>query len=289
MDLIIVSGMSGAGKTKAINTLEDLGFYCVDNLPPKLLPLLNAARTDANDHTAVVIDARCKEGFCDFEDALETLDRQRMAYKLVFLDADTPVLLQRYKETRRKHPVMEADNMSLEEAIERERALLQPLRNRADYLINTSLILPAQLKEQIVALVTGTDGRQQLWIHCLSFGFKRGLPADADLVFDVRCLPNPFYDPKLKPMSGLDEPVASYVLGFEQARALLSKLQDLLRFSVPLYVSEGKSQLVVAVGCTGGQHRSVTFAQAIGDDLKAQGYTVTVTHRDMARNPAVHG
>ena len=274
MDLIIVSGMSGAGKTKAINTLEDLGFYCVDNLPPKLLPLLNAARTDANDHTAVVIDARCKEGFCDFEDALETLDRQRMAYKLVFLDADTPVLLQRYKETRRKHPVMEADNMSLEEAIERERALL---------------ILPAQLKEQIVALVTGTDGRQQLWIHCLSFGFKRGLPADADLVFDVRCLPNPFYDPKLKPMSGLDEPVASYVLGFEQARALLSKLQDLLRFSVPLYVSEGKSQLVVAVGCTGGQHRSVTFAQAIGDDLKAQGYTVTVTHRDMARNPAVHG
>ena len=142
MDLIIVSGMSGAGKTKAINTLEDLGYYCVDNLPPKLLPLLNAARTDANEHTAVVMDARCRDGFCDFLEALEALDQQGGPYKLVFLDADTPVLLQRYKETRRKHPVMESSNMSLEEAIERERALLQPLHNRADYLINTSLILP---------------------------------------------------------------------------------------------------------------------------------------------------
>ena len=289
MDLIIVSGMSGAGKTKAINTLEDLGYYCVDNLPPKLLPLLNAARTDANEHTAVVMDARCRDGFCDFLEALEALDQQGVPYKLVFLDADTPVLLQRYKETRRKHPVMESSNMSLEEAIERERALLQPLHNRADYLINTSLILPAQLKEQIVALATGTDGKQQLWIHCVSFGFKRGLPADADLVFDVRCLPNPFYDPKLRPMSGMDEPVASFVMGSEAARVLLAKLQDLLHFSIPLYVAEGKSQLVVAVGCTGGQHRSVTFAQAIGAELKAQGYTVTVTHRDVARPPAVHG
>ncbi|MEG0767709.1 MAG: RNase adapter RapZ [Clostridia bacterium] len=284
MNLVIVTGMSGAGKTKAVNALEDLGYYCVDNMPPQFLlsfvQLQEINKEGGARNNAVVIDARSQDTFADFLTALDTLRAEQTAFRLLFLDAEPAVLLQRYQESRRKHPLLDASHPSLQDAISRDRTLLAAVRAQADLVIDTSCLLPMQLKERIAGLFNTQEGASTL-VQCLSFGFKNGLPADADLVFDVRCLPNPFYVPALKHQTGLDAPVMDYVAQWPQTQTLWAKLTDLLAFLLPLYIAEGKSQLTIAIGCTGGKHRSVATAAHLGDALRAQGIPVCVTHRDI--------
>lgn len=284
MELIIITGMSGAGKSKAADALEDAGYFCVDNLPPKILLMFTelylAAGQSNFQKVAVVVDSRSRETFRDFGQTLETLKSSSLPCKILFLDASTDVLLSRYKETRRRHPLMDDELPTLQRAIEAERELLRPLRESADFVIDTSQTIPSQLRERVVAVIGGQQASQPMSITCMSFGFRNGLPPEADLVFDVRCLPNPFYIPELREHSG-DEPcVRDYVMQFPQTRQLLGKLEDLLELSVPLYIQEGKSQLVIAVGCTGGRHRSVATAVRLGGFLRDKGYKVAITHRD---------
>lgn len=282
MELIIVTGMSGAGKSKAVNALEDMGYFCVDNVPPQMLEkfaqLGQSSHGDAQ-RMAVVVDARGGDLFSDFAGALEQLRRGGYPFRLLFLDADDGVLLQRYKEGRRRHPLLERSALTIEDAIRQERELLAEARRQADFVIDTTFLSPAQLKER-VAQTFLTAPAQGMMTQCISFGFKNGLPKEADLVFDVRCLPNPFYIPELREHTGLEAPVRDYVMKWPQSQELLRRLCGLLDFLMPLYIREGKSQLAIAVGCTGGRHRSVAFAQALGEHLSAQGLPVVVTHRD---------
>ena len=282
MELIIVTGMSGAGKSKAINALEDMGYFCVDNVPPQMLEKLaqlgRSARGE-DQRMAVVVDARAGEFFADFSQALEGLRAGGYPFRLLFLDAGDGVLLRRYKEGRRRHPLLERSALTTEDAIRQERELLADARRQADFVIDTSLLSPAQLKERVAQTFLSAPG-QGMVVQCISFGFKNGLPQEADLVFDVRCLPNPFYLPELRDLTGLEAPVRDYVMKWPQSQELLQRLYSLLDFLLPLYVREGKSQLVIAVGCTGGRHRSVAFAQALGEHLSALSLPVVVTHRD---------
>lgn len=282
MELVIISGMSGAGKSKAVGALEDVGYYCVDNIPPKIMPIIaglyRGSDTDIQK-LAVVVDARSREMFSDLGQILTEMRESRIPYRILFLDASTEVLLQRYKETRRRHPLMDGETVTLSEAIETERELLGPLRETADLIIDTSRTLPSQLRERVIGVVS-EQSAQPMTITLLSFGFRNGLPPEADLVFDVRCLPNPFYIQALRDHTGNEPCVRDYVMGFPQSRELTGKLEDLLAFSVPLYIREGKSHLTIAVGCTGGRHRSVVVAERLGAFLKEQGYRVAVSHRD---------
>ncbi len=282
MELIIVTGMSGAGKSKAVNALEDMGYFCVDNVPPQMLEkfaqLGQSSHGDAQ-RMAVVVDARGGDLFSDFAGALEQLRAGGYPLRLLFLDADDGVLLQRYKEGRRRHPLLERSALTIEDAIRQERELLAEARRQADFVIDTSFLSPAQLKERVAQTFLAAPA-QGMMTQCISFGFKNGLPKEADLVFDVRCLPNPFYIPELREHTGLEAPVRDYVMKWPQSQELLRRLCGLLDFLMPLYIREGKSQLAIAVGCTGGRHRSVAFAQALGDHLAAQGLPVVVTHRD---------
>ncbi|MDR1570169.1 MAG: RNase adapter RapZ [Oscillospiraceae bacterium] len=284
MEWIILTGMSGAGKTKALNTLEDLGYSCVDNLPPKLLPTLAEIRRGATSPATVVVDARSLDGLYDLWDALDALRNMGVTYKILFLDADNSTLVRRYKETRRSHPMADLSDATIEVAIERERDALRPLFDRADYHINTTGILPYQLKSRLTSLLSRRGAVRTMWIHCMSFGFKHGTPADADLIFDVRCLPNPFYVDTLRNLTGLDEPVERYVLEFDSAKQLLRRLEELLAYWVSLFNEEGRAQLTIAVGCTGGRHRSVVFAKELGDALSALGHSVNISHRDIDRS-----
>ena len=285
MELVIVTGMSGTGKTRAINALEDIGFFCVDNIPPKLIltfaDLCNQSAA-AMKRVAIVVDARSKEMFGDLSKELDELDRRGQPYRILYLDADDKVILRRYQETRRRHPLLDCGYETVEEAIKGERQLLAGAKSRADFIIDTSLLTNAQLREQISNMFL-EDSRQSLLVNCMSFGFKYGLPSEADLVFDVRCLPNPFYVPELKHQTGLDQPVRDYVMGFDQSKGLVPKLLDLIDYLLPLYKAEGKSQLTIAVGCTGGMHRSVVFAQLLYGHLEELGYHTTVNHRDVHR------
>ncbi len=282
MNLLIVTGLSGAGKSLAMHALEDIGFFCIDNIPANLLAkLMEFAQQSENpiDRMAVVLDIRGGRSAGDILGALEQLRALQVSYKILFLDADSSVLERRYRETRRRHPISLAANCSTDEAIRREREILAPLFGAADYQIDTSLLSTAQLKDRIVSLfVDKTSDAMALTI--LSFGFKYGQPKEADIVFDVRCLPNPFYVPELKHKTGLDQEVADYVMQFEESRGLLQRMEELLRFSLPLYVKEGKSQLTVAVGCTGGKHRSITFARKLADFAAGMGFHPVVEHRD---------
>ena len=282
MELIIVTGMSGAGKSKAADALEDMGYFCVDNVPPQMLEKfaqLGRTAGKAIRGMAVVVDARAGEYFAGFPEALERLREDGHPYRLLFLDADDGVLLRRYKEGRRRHPLLERDALTIEDAIAKERELLSGARRAADFVIDTSALSTAQLKERVAR--TFLPGRDQgMVVQCLSFGFKNGLPKEADLVFDVRCLPNPFYVPELRDRTGLEAPVRDYIMKWPQSRELLRRLQELLDFLLPLYVEEGKSQLVIAVGCTGGRHRSVAFAQALGEHLQSLAPAVVISHRD---------
>lgn len=285
MDFIIVTGLSGAGKTRAINALEDIGFFCADNIPPKLIETFYEMSQQAQgslSHVAVVTDIRGGDMFSSLFETLDRMKAEHKEYKILFLDANDYILVNRFKETRRKHPL--ADNClgSLEQAVKLERDVLRPVKERADYIIDTSYLSPAQLKERISSLFLG-DASDALKIHCISFGFKFGMPTEADLVFDVRCLPNPFYVEGLKHLTGLDKPVQDYVMRSEETKGFVTRFFSLIDYMIPLYCNEGKSQLVIAIGCTGGHHRSVTLAQVLYEHLMEQNLRVSVNHRDIQR------
>lgn len=285
MNFLIVSGLSGAGKSRAMATLEDLGFYCVDNLPPELFVQLAShcmAAPVRYERVAVVSDVRSGQGADGLLAAMDGLTAIGCLYRVLFMEASTETIIRRYKETRRKHPLATAD-LSLTEAVERERLLLAPVRQRADYIVDTSTTTLGRLRSELVRLFGNGDSESAMTVYVTSFGFKYGLPLDADLVFDVRFLPNPYYIPELKQQTGLDAPVRAYVLSYQQTKDYLSRLEDLLAFSLPLYVDEGKTSLVIAVGCTGGRHRSVCLARMVGDFVARRGYPVVVTHRDISK------
>ncbi|WP_346668709.1 RNase adapter RapZ [uncultured Subdoligranulum sp.] len=285
MNFLIVTGLSGAGKSMAVNALEDIGFFCIDNIPVALLPrIVDFALQGENQlsRVAVVMDVRGVRNSDQLEQALADLDAKKIEYEILFLDANSQTIQRRYKETRRQHPISVTDHVSIEEAIERERRLLQPLRNRAKYVIDTSLLSAAQNKERVCSLFLD-KGKCPMALTVVSFGFKYGLPQEADLVLDVRCLPNPFYVPELKNLTGLDQAVVDYVMAAPESQELLRRYESMLEYALPLYVKEGKSQLMIAVGCTGGKHRSITFARKIGEFCEKLGYEPSVQHRDAKR------
>lgn len=286
MDLLIVTGLSGAGKSMAVNALEDIGFFCIDNIPAGLMPrLVDFALQGENqlERVAVVLDIRGARSIEELEEALASLDEKKVDHEILFLDATDDVLERRYKETRRRHPISLSKGVSTAEALARERKILRPLFERANYIVDTSLLSTAQHKERICSLFLGGE-REAMGVSVMSFGFKFGLPKEADIVLDVRCLPNPFYVPELKEKTGLDQEVFDYVMQFEESKQLLLRLQSLLEYSLPLYLKEGKSQLTIAVGCTGGKHRSITFARLLGEYCQQLGYRCSVQHRDSCRN-----
>ena len=282
MQLVIVTGMSGAGKSRVIDSLEDIGFFCVDNMTPQLIPTFVQILNDSaeiREKVAIVADVRLGDSFSSLFSALEDLKSMQCEYKVLFVDADNEVILRRYQETRRKHPLSKVDvSQSLQEIITKEREMLKQARDIADFVIDTSYSSTSQLKERVTKLFYD-DVSRTMKISVLSFGFKYGSPKDSDLVFDVRCLPNPFYVPELKHQTGLDKPVYDYVMSFDEAKELEPKLLDLISYLVPLYRSEGKSQLTISVGCTGGKHRSVVFAEKVYKKIKEDGFNVSVYQR----------
>lgn len=285
MEFVIVTGLSGAGKTRAMHALEDIGFFCVDNLPPALIPVfydLCVKSESLMGRVAVVTDTRGGELFKSFFTAMEALKRDKKLYRILFLDSSDAVLVRRFKETRRRHPLSEDLNGSLEQAVKLEREMLKPVKECSDYVIDTSGVSPAQLKTRITELFLSNPA-DSMTVHCISFGFKFGIPMEADLVFDVRCLPNPFYDETLRPQTGLDAPVRDYVMNKEETAGFVARFTDLVDYLLPLYSKEGKSQLVIAVGCTGGHHRSVALAQYMCDYLGGKGVKSSVTHRDIQK------
>lgn len=286
MEFIIITGLSGAGKSVAMRNMEDIGYYCVDNIPPMLVATFYELCEKSSDKRmkkiAVVTDIRAGDVFDNLFESLDKLKASKKQYKILFLDARDDVLLRRFKETRRKHPLSDNYLGSTEEAVHLERELLMPVKARADYVIDTSLLSPTQLKERITSLFLG-NASLGMTVTCMSFGFKYGLPSEADLVFDVRCLPNPFYIPELKHHTGLDSCVFDYVMKFEQSKGYAERMLSLVDFSLPLYLSEGKSQLVIAVGCTGGKHRSVTLTRVLYEHILETGQRVIVHHRDIEK------
>lgn len=285
MEFLIVTGLSGSGKSAAMDMLEDIGYVCIDNLPPKLLPSLGqiVSKSETEARTAVVVDARSGASYATFAKSLEALRTMDVRFRLLFIDCEDSVLMKRYSETRRRHPLAKRNNNSVKDAIAEERKILAPLKQEADYVIDTSQMTTRQLKERIAGIFAGSlENTQQ--VQCMSFGFKYGIPGDADIVYDMRCLPNPFYVPELKTKTGLDKEVYDYVMSFPESQEVLRRLTDLIDYSLPLYLKEGKGEIVVAFGCTGGQHRSVTFAEAVYHHLKEKGVRATILHRDAVRN-----
>ncbi len=283
MEFVIISGLSGAGKTIAMHSLEDIGFYCVDNLPVQLLltfyDLCGKSTDTAMKRVAVVADAR-GEGFSNLLSALKTLRAQNKPYKILYLCAEIPVLTSRFNQTRRKHPLSKKYSGSIEQAIKAEIELTNELKQIADYVFDTGKMSAIQLKERIISVFSSGE-LGSMSITCMSFGFKYGIPSEAHLVFDVRCMPNPFYVSSLKHKTGNDKDVADYVFGNEESIALFDKIMDYISFSLPLYASEGKSHLVIAVGCTGGKHRSVAVADKIYNSIKSKNTGTSVYHRDI--------
>ena len=286
MEFVVVTGLSGAGKTQAMHAMEDIGFFCVDNLPPALIPVfydLCVKSEDIMGRVAVVTDTRGGELFKSFFTAMEALKHDKKPYKILFLDASDNVLVRRFKDPRRKHPLADEMGGALEQAVKLEREMLKPVKECSDYVIDTSLVSPAQLRSRIAQLFLNS-AEDSLAVHCISFGFKYGVPMESDLVFDVRCLPNPFYDENLRPLTGLDAPVRDYVMEKEETKGFVARFTDMVDYLLPLYAKEGKSQLVIAVGCTGGHHRSVALAQYMHDHLVQKGVRASVTHRDMQKH-----
>ncbi|HIW76615.1 MULTISPECIES: RNase adapter RapZ [Gordonibacter] len=285
-ELVIVSGMSGAGRTEAMHSFEDLGYFCVDNLPASLIANLleltgMPGQPDERRRLAVVCDARNRDFFANLMNELKKLKAQGIDYRILFLDAADEKLVARYKSSRRRHPLC-TDGASIAQGIERERNLLFELRESAHHVVDTTDMLPPQLRATIRDLFAPGEERTGLSVTVYSFGFKHGAPLDADLVMDVRFLPNPYYDPKLRPLTGLDKPVRDFVLYRPETEEFEQRWRGLLDCVMPGYVAEGKQQLAIAVGCTGGQHRSVALAESTADYLKAQGYRVSIAHRDLA-------
>lgn len=286
MELLIVTGMSGSGKSAVTDALEDLGYFCADNMPPALIPTIaqfvNTSH-DGNQKVATVTDIRVGENSLkDFKKTFEILEKMGYKYKILFVDAAEDVIISRYNQTRRKHPLLEKCDGSLSMCLSYEREIMQEIRALADYTIDTSKSTVSECKQRVVELFLENPD-SALKISCMSFGFKYGIPTDADLVFDVRCLPNPFYIPELKYHTGLEKDVCDFVMKFEQSKMLLKKINDLVQYAVPLYREEGKSQLIIAIGCTGGRHRSVCFAEQIKQGLQSLGNSVSIKHRDIEK------
>ena len=283
MRFIIVTGLSGAGKTEATRSLEDMGYFCVDNLPPKLIPKFAEACVQSQgkiNKVALVIDIRGGIFFDDLFESLNYLKRQDFKYEILFLDAADEVLVKRFKESRRSHPL--APGSRVITGINEERNRLREVKDRADIIIDTSKYAIRDLREEMNKNYGDVkQPEQQLSVTILSFGFKYGIPVDSDLVFDVRFIPNPFYIPDLKPFSGLDTPVRDYVLKQEETKVFLEKINDMLEFLIPNYQKEGKRQLIISIGCTGGRHRSVAIANALYKKLLERNYNASVEHRDI--------
>lgn len=284
MRFVIVTGLSGAGKTEATRSLEDLGYFCVDNLPPKLIPkFAEACNNGSVEKVAIVTDIRGGVFFDDLFESLLFLKNNDFKYEILFLESSDEVLVKRFKEARRSHPLSPKSRVLT--GISEERKKLREVKDRADQIIDTSKYKIRDLREKINELF-GSEGEpdKELSITVLSFGFKYGIPVDSDLVFDVRFIPNPFYIPELKPYSGSDEPVKKYVLEQKETQGFLEKLIDMLKFLIPHYTQEGKRQLIVSIGCTGGRHRSVAIANELYELLAKEGYKLGIEHRDISED-----
>jgi UPF0042 nucleotide-binding protein len=284
LHILIITGLSGAGKTQAINCLEDLGYYCVDNLPPVLMNKfieLGMQSGGRINKVALVIDVRGGDFFADFTQALDELQQQGISYAILFLEASDDVLVRRFKETRRRHPLSEAG--SLLQAIRLERSMLEELRGRANVIIDTSDIAPRKLNEKLTSLFSYEKG-EAFTMNIVSFGYKMGIPLDSDVIIDVRFLPNPFYDPRLRPLTGEDQEVIDYVLDSPTTQSFLRRFLNLLKFLIPHYVKEGKTNLALSIGCTGGQHRSVVLADYLARQFERMGYNTITRHRDVAKH-----
>lgn len=287
MRCVIVTGMSGAGKSTALKMLEDVGYFCVDNLPvpliPKMADLLRVPGNELNK-AALGVDIRSGENLAEMARVLEELDAAGMKYEILFLESSDNVLIKRYKETRRFHPLAGSDGR-VDQGIKKERERIAFLRDKADYLVDTSHMLTRELKAELNKIFVQNKEYKNLYISVLSFGFKYGIPADADLVFDVRFLPNPYYIEELRPQSGNDQPVRDYVMNNGKAKEFLQKMTDMIEFLIPNYVQEGKTQLVIGIGCTGGKHRSVTLANELFEALdRNENYGIRIEHRDIGKD-----
>lgn len=285
-DVVIITGMSGSGRTQALHVFEDMGYYCIDNLPPRLiLDLANLVGINQSigRHLAVTCDLRSQGLFEEIQDSIQALADHELTVKVLFLDSTNEVLIRRYDETRRKHPIA-FEGETLMHAIGRERIQLQEVKNMADLVLDTSNMLVQELRNKIHRSFSELEDKQLLDVHVFSFGFKHGMPDEADLMIDVRFLPNPFYDKEMRVLSGNDPEVANFVLNNEVTQRFLKAWASLLDSVMPGYVQEGKSQLSIAIGCTGGQHRSVTIANATADYLEAAGYKVSLSHRDVEKS-----
>ena len=282
MRFVVVTGMSGGGKATAIKILEDGGYYCVDNLPvsliDKFMELVFMPGSNV-DKVVLGLDVRADRPFVYVEEVLSALREKGYNYEILFMDASDDTLIKRYKETRRAHPC--APQGRVEDGIHKEREILRQIKSKADYVFDTSSLLVRELREELIRVFVEDEKYNSLIVSVMSFGFKNGIPHDADLVFDVRFLPNPYYIDELKSLTGNDKPVSDYVLSFPQTTEFRKKLVDMISYLIPYYVEEGKNQLVIAIGCTGGQHRSVTIANCLYDDLKGKGdYALKIYHRD---------
>lgn len=283
MEFLIITGLSGAGKTRAADVLEDLDYYCVDNLPVALMTRFAELCLDTRgryEKVALVTDIRDRDGFGELPNTIEELRKMDCDVRILYMDADVPTLVRRYKESRRPHPLAEK-GMSTEEAVHKEEELLAPIKRSADYVVNSSSMTLGVLQNRLFSLFAEEGRKRGLDVTVMSFGFKHGIPLDADLVFDARFLPNPFYVDELRPLSGLDRPVAEFVFSHPQTRSFLEKLEDMISFLLPYYIEEGKLTLTIAIGCTGGRHRSVALASALHKHLVANNVSSVNINRDI--------
>ncbi len=285
MRCVILTGMSGSGKSTALKMIEDMGYYCVGNLPISLVEnFVDLAENDPElEKVAINVDIRSGQNIGDLTAVLDRLQEQGKTFEMLFLECEDSVIIKRYKETRRSHPL--AEGQRVEKAIELERERLLPLKRRADYILDTSQLLTRELQAELKKMFVANQAFKNLYITVLSFGFKYGIPTDADLVFDVRFLPNPYYVEGLRPLTGLDQPIQEFVHACPPYHEFLDKLEDMLQFLIPNYISEGKNQLVIAIGCTGGKHRSVTVAKGLFDRLcTKEDYGIRIEHRDIEKD-----
>ncbi|MDR1003378.1 MAG: RNase adapter RapZ [Oscillospiraceae bacterium] len=284
MDFLIITGLSGAGKSRVIDSLEDIGYFCVDNVPPMLIGKFHELCVANNgiDNVAVVTDIRGGDMFASLADEIKKFKAQKKKFRLLYVDCATETLINRYKETRRKHPLADKYNRSINDAVEAERVLLQPARGEADYIIDTTQLSSSELKKKVEEMFSYT-GSSSFMVNVVSFGFKYGSHHESDLMFDVRCFPNPYYSEVLRELTGLDEAVRDFVLDNSQVEGFIEKLNDMLDYLIPLYITEGKTRLVVGIGCTGGRHRSVAIAESVGQHLRENVKRVIITHRDKDR------
>ena len=285
MEFLIITGLSGAGKSRAADVLEDLDYYCVDNMPVALIPRFAELCLDAHgryERVALVTDVREREGFGELLGILDDLETMDCQVRILYMDADTRTLVRRYKESRRPHP-LSGHGVSIEQAIQREQELLAPIKERADFVVNSANLTLGMLQNRLFGLFAGDGKKREIDVTVMSFGYKHGIPLDADLVFDVRFLPNPFYVEELRPLCGLDRPVSDFVFSYPQTRMFMQKVEELIDFLLPYYIEEGKLGLTIAIGCTGGRHRSVAIAAELNKYLNVKGIGAVSVHRDMER------